>query len=126
MNLTTFEEFVELAQRGTFVPVCKEIVADLLTPVSAFLKIAENSDYAFLFESVEGGERVARYSFLGKDPFLVLRSRRGETIVERAGAVSATQEPFMGNPTKPDGRLHIVVRSRLAAFYCRGGRLFWI
>ena len=96
MNLTTFEEFVELAQRGTFVPVCKEIVADLLTPVSAFLKIAENSDYAFLFESVEGGERVARYSFLGKDPFLVLRSRRGETIVERAGAVSATQEPFMG------------------------------
>ena len=95
MNLTTFEEFVELAQRGTFVPVCKEIVADLLTPVSAFLKIAENSDYAFLFESVEGGEQVARYSFLGKDPFLVLRSHRGETIVERAGVVSATQESFM-------------------------------
>ena len=95
MNLTTFEEFVELAQRGTFVPVCKEIVADLLTPVSAFLKIAENSDYAFLFESVEGGERVARYSFLGKDPFLVLRSRQGATIIERAGAVSPTQEPFM-------------------------------
>ena len=61
MNLTTFEEFVELTQRGTFVPVCKEIMADLLTPVSAFLKVAEHSDYAFLLESVEGGERVARY-----------------------------------------------------------------
>ena len=68
MKQTTFEEFVELARRGTFVPVVKEIIADLLTPVSAFLKIAEHSDYAFLFESVEGGEQVARYSFLGKDP----------------------------------------------------------
>ncbi len=76
MKQTTFEEFVELARRGTFVPVVKEIIADLLTPVSAFLKIAEHSDYAFLFESVEGGEQVARYSFLGKDPFLVLRSAR--------------------------------------------------
>src|SRR6266511_1611890 len=74
MNITTFEEFKELAQRGTFVPVYKEIVADLLTPVSAFLKIAEHSDYAFLLESVEGGEHVGRYSFLGKDPFLILRS----------------------------------------------------
>ncbi len=73
MNQTTFEEFVELAQRGTFVPVYKELMADLLTPVSAFLKIAEHADYAFLLESVEGGEQVARYSFLGKDPFLVLR-----------------------------------------------------
>ena len=57
MKQTTFEEFVDLARRGTFVPVVKEIMADLLTPVSAFLKIAEHSDYAFLFESVEGGER---------------------------------------------------------------------
>jgi anthranilate synthase component I len=82
---TSFEEFVELARRGTFVPVCKEIMADLLTPVSAFLKIAEHSDYAFLLESVEGGERVARYSFLGKDPFLVVRTHGGRTIVERGG-----------------------------------------
>ncbi len=80
MKQTTFDEFMELARRGTFVPVVKEIMADLLTPVSAFLKIAEHSDYAFLFESVEGGEQVARYSFLGKDPFLVLRSRDGKTV----------------------------------------------
>jgi anthranilate synthase component 1 len=83
MNLTTFEQFAELAQRGTFVPVCKEIMADLLTPVSAFLKIAEHSDYAFLLESVEGGEQVARYSFLGKDPFLILRARDGRVIIDR-------------------------------------------
>jgi anthranilate synthase component I len=95
MKLTTFEEFKELARRGTFVPVVKEIMADLLTPVSAFLKIAEHSDYAFLFESVEGGEQVARYSFLGKDPFLVLRSRGGKTIVDRSGVTTESDEPFV-------------------------------
>jgi anthranilate synthase component 1 len=95
MKITSFEEFKELAQRGTFVPVCKEIVADLLTPVSAFLKIAEDADYAFLLESVEGGEHVGRYSFLGKDPFLILRSRDGHTSIERAGQVTASEAPFI-------------------------------
>src|SRR5690349_2736299 len=95
MKQTTYEEFVDLTRRGTFVPVVKEIIADLLTPVSAFLKIAEHSDYAFLFESVEGGEQVARYSFLGKDPFLVLRSRRGKTTIERSGTTTETGEAFV-------------------------------
>jgi anthranilate synthase component 1 len=95
MRITSLEDFKELAQRGTFVPVCKEIVADLLTPVSAFLKIAEHSDYAFLLESVEGGEHVGRYSFLGKDPFLILRARDGKTVVERAGETSESSTPFM-------------------------------
>jgi anthranilate synthase component 1 len=95
MKLTSFETFTELAQRSTFVPVVKEIVADLLTPVSAFLKIAEHSDYAFLLESVEGGEHVARYSFLGKDPFVLLRSRDGKTIIERAGTTSESPESFI-------------------------------
>ena len=95
MKQTTFEEFVDLARRGTFVPVVREIIADLLTPVSAFLKIAEHSDYAFLFESVEGGERVARYSFLGKDPFLVLRQRGGKTIIDRSGVTTESDEPFV-------------------------------
>ncbi len=85
MTQTTFEEFSQLASRGTFVPVCREIMADLLTPVSAFLKIAEHSDYAFLLESVEGGEQVGRYSFLGKDPFLVLHAQNGVTTTEEAG-----------------------------------------
>src|SRR5688572_29277910 len=105
MKLTTFDEFVELAKRGTFVPVCKEIVADLLTPVSAFLKIAEHSDYAFLLESVEGGEHVGRYSFLGKDPFLILRGRGTETTVEIAGTVADRAEPFL-----------IVLRELMAEF----------
>src|SRR6266540_2770961 len=95
MKITSLEEFKELARRGTFVPVCKEIVADLLTPVSAFLKIAEDADYAFLLESVEGGEHVGRYSFLGKDPFLILRAHGGKTIVDRAGQTCESEKPFM-------------------------------
>ena len=95
MKQTTYEEFVELARRGTFVPVVKEIIADLLTPVSAFLKIAEHSDYAFLFESVEGGEQVARYSFLGKDPFLVLRAKDGKTTIEQSGTTTGSEEAFV-------------------------------
>jgi len=58
MKMTSLAEFRELAAQGTFVPVCKEIMADLLTPVSAFLKIAGQADYAFLLESVEGGEHL--------------------------------------------------------------------
>jgi len=95
MKITSFEEFKELARRGTFVPVCKEIVADLLTPVSAFLKIAEHADYAFLLESVEGGEHVGRYSFLGKDPFLILRARGGRTTLDRGGVTSESDRPFI-------------------------------
>jgi len=95
MKITSFEEFKELSLRGTFVPVVKEIVADLLTPVSAFLKIAEHADYAFLLESVEGGEHVGRYSFLGKDPFLILTSKAGKTIIERGGTTTESGKPFV-------------------------------
>src|SRR5438270_10931311 len=95
MKITSFDEFKELARRGTFVPVVKEIVADLLTPVSAFLKIAEHADYAFLLESVEGGEHVGRYSFLGKDPFLILRARGASTTIDRGGITSESERPLV-------------------------------
>ncbi len=95
MKITSFDEFKDLARRGTFVPVCKEIVADLLTPVSAFLKIAEHADYAFLLESVEGGEHVGRYSFLGKDPFLILTASDGKTTLDRGGVVTESDRPFV-------------------------------
>jgi anthranilate synthase component I len=94
MQITSFDAFKELAQRGTFVPVYKEIVADLLTPVSAFLKVAEHADYAFLLESVEGGEQVARYSFLGKDPFLIVRARSGKVLIDRAGETTESDKSF--------------------------------
>ena len=54
-------------------PVYRDVAADLETPVSAFLKVARG-DHSFLLESVEGGERLARYSFIGTEPYRVLRS----------------------------------------------------
>lgn len=74
----TKEEFIELAERGNIIPVYKEVVADLETPVSTFLKI-EKGDYSYLLESVEGGEKIARYSFLGCEPSIIFRSK-GEGI----------------------------------------------
>jgi anthranilate synthase component 1 len=65
----TFDEFVGLAREHTMVPIYRQLIGDTLTPVSAFCKIQEG-DWAFLFESVVGGERVGRYSFVGAGPFL--------------------------------------------------------
>src|SRR4051812_2801825 len=65
----TYEEFVELAKGASLVPVYRQLVGDTLTPVSAFCKIQEG-EWSFLFESVVGGERLGRYSFLGSGPFL--------------------------------------------------------
>jgi anthranilate synthase component 1 len=65
----SLEQFVELAREATLVPVYRRLIGDTLTPVSAFCKIQEG-DWAFLFESVVGGERIGRYSFLGSGPFL--------------------------------------------------------
>lgn len=69
------EEFVRKAGDGNLIPVYREILADRLTPVSAFEKIAGKGSSSFLLESVEGGERLARYSFLGTNPFMTLRSK---------------------------------------------------
>jgi anthranilate synthase component 1 len=73
MYYPTLKEARRLKQYGNLVPVCRDIQADLETPVSAYLKIARG-DYSFLLESVEGGERLARYSFIGTEPLLVLRT----------------------------------------------------
>ena len=67
-------EFARRAKTGNLVPVYREILADLETPVSAFKKIGTDG-YAFLLESVTGGERVARFSFLGSSPHYVVRSK---------------------------------------------------
>ena len=69
----SLKEFLKLCNKGNVIPVYKEIDADLDTPVSAFLKM-EKSDYSFLLESVEGQEKIARYSFLGTNPSLVFKS----------------------------------------------------
>jgi len=74
----SLEEVRKLSAQGNVIPVYKSVIADFLTPVSAFLKLEKDRSHAFLLESVEGGETIARYSFLGSDPFLILHYRDGQ------------------------------------------------
>ncbi len=82
----SYDEFARLARHATLVPVAKSISADLLTPVSAFLAVAEGEPDAFLLESVEGGEKIGRYTFLGVRPFLRLESRGDQVTIHRHSA----------------------------------------
>jgi anthranilate synthase component 1 len=79
----SFEQFVREARQGNVVPVVRSVLADLHTPLSVFLKICGASSDAFLLESVEGGERIARYSFLGVAPEIVACGRGNQTVVRR-------------------------------------------
>ena len=81
-----FEQFKRHARRGNAVPVYRQLLGDTLTPVLAYARVA-TGDYAFLLESVIGGERIARYSFLGVDPYMIFRYRDGAAEIERDGRV---------------------------------------
>jgi anthranilate synthase component 1 len=94
MFTPTLEEFRQKATQGNLIPVYREILADRLTPVSAFERLQAGGQ-AFLLESVAGGERLARYSFLGADPFLVFRSKGDQVTIQREG-VTETQTLAQG------------------------------
>jgi len=79
MYFPTLQQVQKLAKEGNLVPVYREILADMETPVTVFLKIARGS-HSFLLESVEGGEQLARYSFIGTEPYLVMRTGPGEKV----------------------------------------------
>ena len=80
----TREEFKEKVKQGNLIPVYAEVFADLETPVSAFLKLRRGK-FNFLLESVEGGNQIGRYSFLGRDPGLLFEAR-GNLVKIRRGA----------------------------------------
>ena len=82
------DEIVELAKEYTTIPVCREIYADMTTPISLLRRLQTRSDRFFLLESVEGGEKWARYSFLGYDPILRATCKNGTVTLE--GAVNKT------------------------------------
>jgi len=96
--VTSYSEISRLSRRGNVVPLCRRVPSDLETPVSAFMKLAGRKKYSFLLESVEGGEKLARYSFLGFDPFLVMEGK-AENICLRKGRhikrVAASPQLFL-------------------------------
>ncbi len=80
-----YRTFCRLTRQGNLVPVYDTVMTDLLTPVSAYLRLARDARYAFLLESVEGGEKIARYTFLGANPLEVFRYAQGGCIIEGQG-----------------------------------------
>ena len=82
------DEILELAKEYTTIPVCREIYADMTTPISLLRRLQIRSDRFFLLESVEGGEKWARYSFLGYDPILRATCKNGTVTLE--GTVNKT------------------------------------
>ena len=106
MYYPTLEDFREAAKSGNTIPVYRSILADMETPVSAFYKLMPDN-YAFLLESVEGGENVARYSFLGSQPSVLFHSKghqvtieyleKGETVVQEHEDPLRALEELMQN-----------------------------
>ncbi|HVS89459.1 MAG TPA: anthranilate synthase component I [Candidatus Acidoferrum sp.] len=82
MILPDFREFQRLAKQGNLIPVYDLFSADLLTPVSAYLRIAQGARHSFLLESVEGGEKIARYTFAGANPEEIFRYANGACVME--------------------------------------------
>jgi len=85
-----YREFARLARQSTLVPVVTSVIADLLTPVSAFLAVAGNEPNAFLLESVERGEQVGRYTFLGARPYMTVEAS-GQKVTIQRGRIRETQ-----------------------------------
>ena len=97
MHTPDFETFTTLAKEGNLIPVYREILADTETPVTALMKLADRP-HLFLLESVEGGEKWGRYSFLGADLLAIFRVRGDEILIEENGAVQ--RRPHGGDPLR--------------------------
>ncbi|MEM6822634.1 MAG: anthranilate synthase component I [Verrucomicrobiota bacterium] len=91
MIVPSKEEFVKLASTGNLIPVYKEVIADLETPISAFMKL-DTGDHSFLLESAEKGEKFGRYSFVGADPNLIFSYARGKVRLFENPSREAGQE----------------------------------
>jgi len=97
MYKPSFEEFAELAKQGNMIPVYREILSDVDTPVTAFQKI-DSGKFSYLLESVEGGENWGRYSFLGSNPKIVFRSKGKHISITKDGKTEGfetDESPFM-------------------------------
>ena len=114
-HVPPLEEVQAIARegRGNLLPIYREVLADLETPVSAFLKV-KRGEYSFLLESVEGGERPARYSFIGTEPYRVLRT--SSTPTPGAANASDADDPLDEIKRELD-RFHLVTNPDLPPFH---------
>ena len=90
MYSPNFADFESYTRRGNLIPVYREILADIETPVSVLRKL-QNEEYVYLLESVEGGEKWGRYSFIGTGASLIFRVRDAQVIIEEKGKMVVTE-----------------------------------
>ncbi len=119
-----FKEFSRLAREATLVPVVKSVSADLLTPVSAFLAIADKEPHAFLLESVERGEQIGRYTFLGARPYMRVKAREGTVEIERGRRREVVQENIFQVVKRLLREHRARQRSGTASIHRRRSRIF--
>ena len=111
MYSPTLDEFLKLAAQGNLIPVTRRLLADIETPLSAYRKI-RGAGESFLFESVEGGEHLGRYSFVGCNPRAVIKQtdRRVEVIengrVVESFSVTPRSAPRLRQGRPDRGRVH--------------------
>ncbi|MBS1706097.1 MAG: anthranilate synthase component I [Armatimonadetes bacterium] len=115
MNFPSIEEFRAMARDGQLVPVYSDLLADMLTPLSAYWRVAHDAEYSFLLESVTGGEQLARYSLLGVHPSVVLRSKN-RRVTRISGGKTTTTELEPG-----EDPLHVLERDMPPKPYFREG-----
>ena len=93
--MLTFDEFETLAREYNTIPVYKKVLSDLLTPVSAYLRLTRDASYSVLLESVEEGRHLGRYSYIGRTPRLMLIQDRGKTSILNGADRQTTDTPFL-------------------------------
>ncbi len=96
MFYPSLTEVTNLSKQFNIIPVSMEVYADMETPISIFKRF-ENGKYCFLLESVEGGEKWARYSFIGRNPFIVLKNQNNEISIEDK---NGNKDIKVGNPVE--------------------------
>src|ERR1051326_1205869 len=99
MHFPTQDEFLKLAAQGNLIPVTRRLLADFETPLSAYRKIRGQGE-SFLFESVEGGEHLGRYSFVGCNPRAVIRQQGSQVAILENGKV--TESFLVRSPNRPE------------------------
>lgn len=123
MNTPGMEEYLALSRKYNLIPVCREINADLDTPISVYKKIVREGP-AYLLESVEGGENLARYSFIGLDPFLVFTFRGEEAQVTGGGRQKTVPGPPLESLERVIAGFNVYRQSGLPRFF--GGAVGYI
>ena len=113
----TFDEFKHLVSRGSkTVPVYKQILADLLTPVAAWVHLSKKAEYAFLLESVEKGSQYARYSYVGINPQKILSHKDGQTSITENGKSIEIDKPFLDLLRETQSQYNMVKLPEIPSF----------